>query len=93
VEPFFHPAGTSVSLELEGFHLDASGATFSHSIRDGGARRIDHRHEANKAKVVYLEVDIICVEGKAFGILVLWHEQVAKTWKKRGRKKRTVNTF
>uniref|UniRef100_A0A3P9NMG1 Uncharacterized protein n=1 Tax=Poecilia reticulata TaxID=8081 RepID=A0A3P9NMG1_POERE len=63
-----------------------SGATFSHCIRDGGARRIDHRHEANKAKVVYLEVDIICVEGKAFGILVLWHEQVAKTWKKRGRK-------
>uniref|UniRef100_A0A3B3CE65 Uncharacterized protein n=1 Tax=Oryzias melastigma TaxID=30732 RepID=A0A3B3CE65_ORYME len=63
-------------------HLDASRATFAHSIGHSGAWGVNHGHEPHKAKVVGMEVDIICVESKAFWVFVLWHEQVAETCKK-----------
>uniref|UniRef100_A0A3P9K2R0 Uncharacterized protein n=1 Tax=Oryzias latipes TaxID=8090 RepID=A0A3P9K2R0_ORYLA len=62
-------------------YLDASRSAFPNSIRDSSTRRVNHGHEANKAKVARLEVHIICVKGKTLGILVLWQENVAETWK------------
>ena len=69
--------------QAEKAHLDTSRSAFPNSIRDSCSRRVNHGHEANKAKVVCLKVNIIRVKGKAFGILVLWQEQVAETWRER----------
>uniref|UniRef100_A0A8C6UDF8 Uncharacterized protein n=1 Tax=Neogobius melanostomus TaxID=47308 RepID=A0A8C6UDF8_9GOBI len=52
----------------------------AHGVGHGGSGRVDHGHEPHEAHVVYLEVHIVCVKRKAFGILLLRHEQVAETW-------------
>uniref|UniRef100_A0A3B3C784 Uncharacterized protein n=1 Tax=Oryzias melastigma TaxID=30732 RepID=A0A3B3C784_ORYME len=61
-------------------HLDASRSAFPNSVRHSSTRGVNHGHEANKAKVARLEVHVVRVKGKAFGILVLWQKNVAETW-------------
>ena len=49
-------------------------------VSNGGTGRVNHGHEADEAQVVCLKVDVIAVEGKALGVLVLWHHNLAETW-------------
>jgi len=63
-----------------GAHLDAGGAALAHGVGHGGARRVDHGHEAHEAQVVRLEVNVVRVERKALRELVLGQEDVAETW-------------
>lgn len=66
---------------LKKSHLDTSRSAFANSIGNSSTRRVNHGHKTNKAKVVCLEVDIICVKGKALRVLVFWEQAVAETCK------------
>lgn len=62
-------------------HLDSSTSTLGNGIWDGGPRRVDHRHEANEAKIRSGKVDLIGVKGKAIWELVIWEVELAETCK------------
>ncbi|KAL4616802.1 hypothetical protein GN956_G21670 [Arapaima gigas] len=59
--------------------FDASRPALAHSIGHSGTGWVNHRHKAHEAQIVRLEVNVVCVKGKAFGILVLRQQQMAET--------------
>uniref|UniRef100_A0AAR2KQA7 Uncharacterized protein n=1 Tax=Pygocentrus nattereri TaxID=42514 RepID=A0AAR2KQA7_PYGNA len=61
-------------------YLDTSTPAFAYSIWYCSTRRINHRHETNKAQVLSREVNIICVELEALWKLFLRKAEVAKSW-------------
>lgn len=62
-----------------GAHLDAGGAALAHGVGHGGARRVDHGHEADETQLLRGEVHLLRVEGEALGELVVGQVVVAET--------------
>lgn len=65
-------------------YLDAGGATFTHGVGHGGARRVDHGDEAQEAELLGGEVHVVAVEGIASRELGRRQVQVAKAWEGEG---------
>uniref|UniRef100_A0A3Q2QTQ1 Uncharacterized protein n=1 Tax=Fundulus heteroclitus TaxID=8078 RepID=A0A3Q2QTQ1_FUNHE len=60
-------------------HLDSCTPAFTHSIRHGSSRRIDHRYEAKKAQVFSGEVHFVSVKSKALRKLVVRQVEMTET--------------
>uniref|UniRef100_A0A8C3D9P9 Uncharacterized protein n=1 Tax=Corvus moneduloides TaxID=1196302 RepID=A0A8C3D9P9_CORMO len=80
----FHPKSHTLTPKLRfwgsrGSHLDAGTATFPDGVGDGSTGGVNHGHEPHEAEVVGGEVDVVAVEGKAFGVLLLGQVEVAET--------------
>ena len=62
--------------------LDTGGPALGHGVRDGGAGRVNHRHEADEAQALQGEVDLVAVEGVVARVLVAREGVVTETCEK-----------
>uniref|UniRef100_A0A4W4F2Y6 Uncharacterized protein n=1 Tax=Electrophorus electricus TaxID=8005 RepID=A0A4W4F2Y6_ELEEL len=65
-----------------GYNLDSSTPALSNGIWHSCPRRINHRHEANKAQVLSGKVHLLNIKSKALWELVIREVEMAETCKR-----------
>ena len=62
-------------------YLDAGAPALAHGVGHRRAGGVDHGHDAHEAEVVRGEVDLVGVEGKVLGELLVGKVVVAEAWR------------